>query len=198
MAIQDYTELSKDYDGTRYIEPHHLLHEELRQKLLLNMLDLQPDMHVADIACGTGRGVLMMAPWVKHVTGVDGTLAMLEHARVKAKAQGFNNVDFLEQDAFHLDLPDNHFDRVISLNFLHLFLPVARQAQLVEEMMRILKPGGKLLIELDNALHAGPVGVFRKYFVRDIGYNWPWDIERIVTPSGGRIEKVTGSNIPGL
>lgn len=198
MPVQDYTENSKDYDAQRYVEPHHRMQEELRTNLMLDLLGLGPQMSVADVATGTGRGALLMAPHVAHVTAIDGTAAMLDLAKAKAADQGITNLEFLNCDAFELELPDAHFDRVMSLNFLHLFLPVKRQAMLVAEMARVLKPGGKLLIELDNGLHGGPLGIIRKYIVQDIGYNWPWHIKPMLKPSGLELETIAGSNIPGL
>lgn len=198
LGVQDYTHLAADYDRIRYLQPHQRFQEELRRESLLEMLRLEPHMEVADVATGTGRGAVCMAPYVKRVTGIDGTEAMLARARDSANRMGLTNIDFVVGDAFQLDFPDETFDRVISLNFLHLFLPVDRQARLVKEMARILKPGGLLLVELDNAFHGGPLGVIRKYFIRDIGYNWPWDVKRIFAPSGMRVEAIAGTNIPGL
>jgi ubiquinone/menaquinone biosynthesis C-methylase UbiE len=197
--VQDYTPIAGTYDETRYQSPDHRFNEQLRADAILELLrPLEPDMTVADVATGTGRGALYMAPSVKQVIGIDGTPAMLERARANADRAGIANVEFVVGDAFRLAFPDGMFDRVISLNFLHLFLPVERQALLVEEMARVLKPGGKLVVELDNALHGGPLGAIRMWAVKDIGYNWPWDVRRMFAPSGLEIVAVAGTNLSGL
>ncbi|NKC13655.1 MAG: methyltransferase domain-containing protein [Gammaproteobacteria bacterium] len=197
MAVLDYSHLSDDYDAKRYLSDTDRLVESLRMEAFMELLQLRSNMKVADIATGTGRGAIAMAAHVEHVTAVDGTPKMLEQAKTKAVEAGLSNIDFQLADAFALELPSEHFDLVIALNFLHLFLPVERQAKLVAQMARLVKPGGRLVIELDNALQGGPLGLLRKYFVHDLGYNFPWDIRRMMSPDL-RIESVCGVLLPGV
>ena len=197
MSVVDYTALSDDYDARRYEKPADRFVETMRQSLLLDLLDLDEQMHVADVASGTGRGALLLAERVWKVTAMDATAAMLDRAREKAGRRGIGNIEFVQADAFALPCPDDSFDAVISLNFLHLFHDRAQQRRLVAEMLRIVKPGGQVVIELDNALHGGPLGICRKYFGRDIGYNWPWEIGRLFG-DGAEVERIGGANLPGL
>ncbi len=195
--VQDYTALSATYDAIRHDVPAARFKESLRAEGLLDLVELRADMRVLDVATGTGRGALLLAPRVATVVGIDATGAMLTIAQRKANDQGIRNITFTRGDAFGLPFPDHHIDVVICLNFLHLFRPVALQARLVREMARVLKPGGQLVVELDNALHGGLLGPLRKYGVKDIGYNWPWDIRHIMGPAI-RIDRVAGVNLPGL
>jgi SAM-dependent methyltransferase len=52
-------------------------------------------------------------------------------------------------DAGVLPFPDDHFNVVISTRFLHLF-PPHHQRQFLSEMMRVLRPGGRLIVDFDN------------------------------------------------
>lgn len=78
---------------------------------------------------------------------------MLERAKTKAKDLQLTNVEFVHADALKIPYDANTFDSVISLNFIHLFVPegLDRQRAFVSEMERVCKPGGRVIIEFDNA-----------------------------------------------
>src|SRR5690242_21059878 len=65
-----------------------------------------PDDTVLDVACGGGIVVCGFAPYVRHATGIDMTLAMLERARALAAEKGVANVSWQEGDVTHLPYPD--------------------------------------------------------------------------------------------
>ncbi len=74
------------------------------------------------------------------VSGLDLTPMLLERARENAAIAGVD-VDFVEGDAEALPYPDASFDVVLS-QFGHIFAP--RPAVAVKEMLRVLKPGGRV------------------------------------------------------
>jgi len=49
-------------------------------------------------------------------------------------------------DSLKLPLRSGHFDAVISIAVVHHFSTVSLRVQAISEMLRILKPGGTLLI----------------------------------------------------
>ena len=59
-----------------------------------------------------------------------------------------NGYDVVLADACCLPYEDNHFDAVISVAVLHHLSTVERREQAIREMIRVCKPGGKLLIEV--------------------------------------------------
>ena len=71
------------------------------------------------------------------------TVAMLERARTSAAKGGFSNVRFHEGLAESLPVPDAWADVVISNGVLNLFPDKLAGLQ---EMARVLKPGGRLQI----------------------------------------------------
>ena len=102
---------------------------------------LQPYMVVADIGAGTGFMAAGLAPLVSHVHVVDGSAAMLEVAR--RNLEEFSNVSYHESDGLALPFPDASLEAVFANMYLHHTLdPLAA----IREMVRILRPGGKLLI----------------------------------------------------
>jgi ubiquinone/menaquinone biosynthesis C-methylase UbiE len=80
--------------------------------------------------------------------------------------------------AQHLPFADHSFHTVVSLNFLHLF-SVETQRQMVQEMKRVVKPGGRLILEFDNALHGGLVGPFKRWTGREQG-SLPGEIRQVL------------------
>ena len=90
---------------------------------------------------GTGAGAfaLALAPLVREVIGVDLVPELLEQARKRAPA----NVELVEADAVALPFDDGSFDLVVSGRTLH---HVARPERVLAEAVRVLRPGGTMLI----------------------------------------------------
>jgi ubiquinone/menaquinone biosynthesis C-methylase UbiE len=77
------------------------------------------------------------------VVGVDMTPAMLEKARTSAAQMGATNVEFREGYAEALPVEDEWADVVISNGVMNLFPDKLAGLQ---EMARVLRPGGRLQI----------------------------------------------------
>lgn len=107
---------------------------------------------ILDIACGPGGWVFEVAhtfPKIE-VTGIDISKVMIEYARAQARVQWLNNAHFKVMDALKpLDFPDNYFD-LVNARFLFAFMPTTSWPQLLQECMRITRPGGVIrLTEFD-------------------------------------------------
>jgi len=107
---------------------------------------LQPGEHVVDVGCGGGIDSLVATKMVGpsgRVIGVDMTPAMLEKARTSGAAAGLDNVEFRKGFGESLPVEDGWADVVISNGVLNL-MPDKNAA--LQEMARVLKPGGRLQI----------------------------------------------------
>lgn len=78
-----------------------------------------------------------------QVVGIDMTPAMIEKARSAADETGISNVEFRHGYAETLPVDDGWADVVISNGVLNL---VPEKSTALQEMARILKPGGRLQI----------------------------------------------------
>jgi ubiquinone/menaquinone biosynthesis C-methylase UbiE len=96
---------------------------------------------VFEIAVGTGLN-LPHYPAGVRVSGVDLSPSMVRTAREQASALGIE-ADLRVGDAEHLALPDASVDTVVC-TFSLCGIPDDRRA--VDEMVRVLKPGGRLLL----------------------------------------------------
>jgi ubiquinone/menaquinone biosynthesis C-methylase UbiE/DNA-binding transcriptional ArsR family regulator len=112
---------------------------------LLGLLD--ESWTVADLGCGTGAITQALAPFVSEVIAVDESNAMLSAAR--KRLHGVENVDVRNGRLESLPLADGEVD--IALLFLVLHY-VAEPQLVIQEAVRVLKPGGRLLV-LDMMPH---------------------------------------------
>jgi len=182
-----------DYDRKRYGGPSNEYKRNVMAAVYHRMLGPLAGKKVADVGCGTGRGVADFAQSAKSVVGCDASHDMLSWARGKVKGKPCR---FVQTFAQNLPLASNSFDVVTSLNFLHLF-SVDTQREMVSEMKRILKPGGTLVLEFDNGLQGGVVGLVKRMTGRERGAMMPWEI-RYILGSGVRVTAVHGAVFPVL
>jgi ubiquinone/menaquinone biosynthesis C-methylase UbiE len=110
--------------------------------------DLSHVSHILDIGCGPGGWVLDVAfenPKI-NVMGVDISQPMVEYARAHAEAQGMNNASFQVMNVLEaLEFDDNSFD-VVNARYTQAFMMKTSWAPVMKEIMRILRPGGTLLL----------------------------------------------------
>jgi ubiquinone/menaquinone biosynthesis C-methylase UbiE len=107
---------------------------------------------ILEVAVGTGLN-LPLYPDSGRLTGVEWSPAMLEAARRRATSLG-RAVDLRIGDAQDLEFPDATFDTVVC-TFGLCAIPDDRRA--LAEMVRVLRPGGRLLLADHVAGSAWPV-----------------------------------------
>ena len=102
---------------------------------------LQPGMTLLDCGCATGAITIGLAKVVEpgQVVGVDVSEIEIERARARTAQAGIPNVRYAVGNIYQLDFPDNHFDALFSHNVLE---HMAKPARALQEMHRVLKPGG--------------------------------------------------------
>jgi ubiquinone/menaquinone biosynthesis C-methylase UbiE len=148
---------------------------------------------VLDLGSGTGLLALAIAPRVDTVWAVDISPAMCDYLRTKAESAGLDNIKVAVASAVSLPLAEDSVDVVISNYCLHhLRDPDKRRAVL--ETLRVLRPGGRLVIgdmmfrvgvgderdrrilisQVTRMLGKGPAGVWRllKNLARLLSRRW--------------------------
>ena len=121
---------------------------------------LSPDMHVVEFGCGTGSTAIHHAPSVARIDAIDIAANMLAIGRDKAAEAGADNLHFHQGTLQDFGAPEASIDAVLGLNVLHL---IDDRASVLEEVARILKPGG-LFISSTACLARSPMR-FVKYLL---------------------------------
>jgi ubiquinone/menaquinone biosynthesis C-methylase UbiE len=147
--------IDRSYDQVSEFYEHTF--EDLRVRKdewtwLTSEIDFAKKPNVLDIGCGNGAFLRQLGPQLSEGAGVDASAGMLNIAETKAKEKNLVNLTFNRISGPQLPFEDNRFDYVISvLSFRYLDWD-----PMVHEMLRVLKPGGRILI-LDMV--AAPVKV---------------------------------------
>ena len=143
-----FDSIAGDYDAL-----NHILSLDVdkiwRKKALKQIMDAPAPVQVLDLACGTGDFSIAIAKALSsatdsHVTGVDLSEGMLAVMREKVQKAGLTEMISIEEgDGENLRFPDNTFDRVTIAFGIRNFedRPIG-----LREMLRVLKPGGRLVI----------------------------------------------------
>jgi SAM-dependent methyltransferase len=104
---------------------------------------LLPPLDVADIGCGDGYLTLEMSRWARLVYGIDRSDQVLERAKSLASRRQVSNVEWKLGDLSRLPLRDGAVDLAMLSQSLH---HAADPEQALSEAVRILRPGGRLLV----------------------------------------------------
>jgi len=103
-----------------------------------------PDnLHIIDVACGTGALALELSKKARQVTGIDASESMIKTANNSKDKLGISNIDFKVSDATRLhQFAENEFDIATISLAVHQF-DTNTGLQILKEMKRISK---KILI----------------------------------------------------
>lgn len=135
-----------------------------------------------DVGCGEGRFCRMLRERGVGTIGIDPTPALLARARELDPAG-----DYRDGRAEALDFPDGTFDLVVSYLTL-IDIPDIRAA--IPEMVRVLKPGGRLLIA--NLTSFNTAGLGGLGWIRTAGGKPAYAFDRYLEE---RVEWITWADI---
>lgn len=117
--------------------------DERSLEALVAITEVGAAARVLDVACGPGFLTMAFATRCAAAAGVDATDAWMGRARREAARRGLGNVTFRVGDAEGLDWPDGAFDVVACRAAFHHF---PRPERVLAEMVRVVRPGGRLLV----------------------------------------------------
>ena len=112
------------------------------------------DAHVLDFGCGTGYGSASLAEVAQSVTGLDISEEAIQWARVVHKRR---RLKFEQRADLGRGLPSRSFDLITCFEMIE-HVNFETQCQAIENMARLLKPGGTLIISTPDPLYTAPYG----------------------------------------
>jgi ubiquinone/menaquinone biosynthesis C-methylase UbiE len=129
--------IAEGYD--RYVAPQEV---DLANQAL-RLVGLEPGERFLDVAAGTGGLSLPAARLGTRVLATDWSPAMIERFEARVREEGLSRAEGRVMDCHALDLPDDSFD-VTGSQFGVMLVP--DQPRVLHEMVRVTKPGGRVLV----------------------------------------------------
>ncbi|WP_029090296.1 demethylmenaquinone methyltransferase [Brevibacterium album] len=131
------------------------------RKVITRAVAPQPGERILDLAAGTGTSSVPFAEAGARVVAGDISEGMLAVGRER---QAGHDIEFVHADALDLPFEDGSFDAVaISFGFRNVAEPDAA----LGEMLRVLRPGGRLVIAEFSRPVFGPFDtIYREYLMR--------------------------------
>lgn len=119
--------------------------------LFEEIMGLSKEFKILDLCCGQGRHSLELARrGYKHVYGLDQSHYLIQRAKATAKKDNLH-ASFQKGDARKLPYPVDFFDAVmIPGNSFGYFETLNDDLKVLREVSRVLKPAGKLLLDITD------------------------------------------------
>lgn len=175
---------AKSYDALRFQDPHGRLFHQLEVKRLEEALESLPvSARILEVGCGTGRFLehLTARGGASLLVGADASLPMLAQSR--PRVADCSNAALVQAEAAKLPFADAQFDLVYSIRVLNQLGTRDYALAAVQEMGRVCKGGGMVLVEFVNR-H----GLTRKPTVKFS----PGEMKHALARLGLRVERTHG------
>tara|TARA_R110000868_G_scaffold99535_2_gene273902 strand:+ start:10179 stop:11009 length:831 start_codon:yes stop_codon:yes gene_type:complete len=119
----------------------------LREELMIDLAAPGPSDVILDVGCSAGRQVFAMAKTAEKVHGVDIAQTFIDTANDLKAKYGARNTEFSMSAVEDLPFEDGKFDKLICGEVLeHVFDKDAA----LDELLRVLRPGGALVVSVPN------------------------------------------------
>lgn len=132
---------------------------------------------ILDVGVGTGLSLSDYSPSTR-ICGVDISEPMLRKAQARVRAKKLRNVETLAvMDAKNLAFKDSSFDAVVAQ---YVITAVPDPEATLDDFVRVLKPGGELILVNHIGAENGPRRIFELAFAplaRRLGWRpeFPWE-----------------------
>ena len=153
-------------------------YDKIAKKFSQRRKDLWPEMNflvdnfvesddkILDIGCGNGRLLKRLRGKSVRYVGIDFSKALINEARNK-----FPGYHFQIANAINLPFPNNSFDKVYAIAFLHHIPSKKARKQVIKESKRVLKERGLLILTVWNLLSKRPIRkkILKNFLLKIIG-----------------------------
>lgn len=147
----DFGRVAEDYEVTRGFPP--TLMKTLTEDILTTC-NLTQTTLVLDLGCGAGRYLRELATRKVPVIGLDISSRMLDKAYRNQQSPKFFRSNLLASDAVMLPFHQGQFFCTLAIHLFHLLVD---WQEVLAEALRVLQPGGILLLGYVQGRHFGSV-----------------------------------------
>jgi len=145
---EDFGRAKSSYLGYKFTPTHRIgLTNFLREYFIWQYIEAQTEDTILDSGCAAGRQLFGIAKSIKAGYGVDIAQNFVDMAIEYKQKYGFDNLHFSQGGTEKMDFADGFFDKAICAEVLeHVF----DKDVALNELVRVLRPGGKLIITVPN------------------------------------------------
>ncbi len=164
LVKKAYNSIAGEFDQTRKVQWLEF-HEFLEY--------VESNVKVLDLGCGNGRVYELLKPKKVNYLGIDNSSGLIEKARVN-----HSNANFELADMVDLDLPNDSFDVIFSIASFHHIPGRKLCKKAVNEMHRVLKKDGILILTVWNLFQLKYLKCFMKSilsFILHLGLKYAWN-----------------------
>ena len=136
------------YDYTQYWKGRD--YEDRAEKLALSKLLklVRSRESIIDIGGGFGRHAILYAPGFENCVIAEPSEKLLKEAQ--ERLSNFTNIDYVRAFGQSLPFENNKFDVALLIRVIH---HIQKPEEVLNEVYRVLKPGGYFIIEVANKIH---------------------------------------------
>ena len=172
----DYNAIAEDFSSSRY---------SIWPELNIFGAYIENGNRVLDLGCGNGRLVELFKDKNIDYLGIDNSEKLIEIAKTK-----YPNARFQSVDALKLPFPDNYFDKIFSIAVLHHIPSSELRHQFIQEAIRVLRPGGVLIITVwDLWRRSTSIGLIIRFAFSKIFGKSKLDFKDIFVPWQKKIDR---------
>lgn len=164
----------------------------------VELTDRSVGARVLEVGVGTGLSLPLYPSHVK-VTGIDISKEMLHYAKELVKEDNLKNVEsLLTMDAENMSFPDSSFDSIVAM---YVATVVPNPKKFVQEIRRVCKPGGKIIL-LNHFANKerlfGKVAELVSPISKYVGFRTNLTLEEFLEETGFDIENKISVNVMDL
>ncbi|MBN2560298.1 MAG: class I SAM-dependent methyltransferase [Phycisphaerae bacterium] len=177
--------------------PEWAVLREARASHYHEFFHIQPNAKVLDAGCGHGDYTVLALKDGARVWAIDYCETMIACTHQAIREEGLRAEDVARQSVTDIGYPDNTFDVVMNLSVLE---GLTDREGALRELVRVLRPGGQLYIDVCNALSVHWHACFRAMQflgIRPAGkmhYFTPRELKAMVRRAGCRPDSSSGTH----
>jgi len=169
-------DIAKDYDNYYKKESGQAV-DSIEKDTFTYFLEKLPRGNLLELGCGTGHWTAYFSGEGFKVTAIDTSESMLQIAREK----NISNAIFQNADAADLPYNDHSFPLIATITMLEF---VSNINAVLDEIDRVLKPGGTLLVGCLNELSEMGKNKINSKIFRNAHFFTPEEIEQLLSRFG--------------